>query len=725
MLLRLVRRRYLSALGAGGFNGITFDRATRIANFSQRINGRSNNSAVRFESRRSDLRLREEKLATTSFRYSPAMNEIHVHCCTEESTMELSLMAGGKIRTLNRGMQDEMATTLTRIALTIAKKSRGSKSRTGESGSRPPPPPTEKAVLVNTDGSFLDPAGLTNAIGWERLCGAGGVQLRIPSNDASEDHRLIVYNPPVVTSITCTTRGVPMVGYPLQAICETKFATSVEWQWVKGDGPVEGSEEEQNGISGTDTTNTCSSNTKNTAPVMPGVIVSQSAVYTPTESDSGYNLRVRATPVDDLGRRGRPCAHFMPLPVSRGELPELLMFRGEREPIQWPALRVITWNILADRYCTSPYADKVLYSYCDRKWREQGYRTQVVLRELLGYSGDIICLQECDRKIFDQTLLPMLQAQGFSGTYRQKGGTVSEGGASFFRTSKLELISTHDFDFKEVISAAKSGPFVGLWKACPQLLSILTTKLTTVAQISVLRIKGHSEQQTSSLGAGSDGRDRILIVANTHLFFHPNAAHIRLIQMEALMSRVITIKEELAAQGHTVSVIVCGDMNSQPHSAIRYMEGDTIGPDFNCWNDLIQFKWGDKFFSESAEAAGEVDESEASMVTDAGTASAASASSAGKEDDVIRLSPEEIKAAIPVVQLSLPMVNCGGNPPFTNFTPGFTDTLDYIFGDAETIEPISHAPYPDESVLRSSTPGIPNKGYPSDHIAIVGTVRLR
>jgi hypothetical protein len=32
---------------------------------------------------------------------------------------------------------------------------------------------------------------------------------------------------------------------------------------------------------------------------------------------------------------------------------------------------------------------------------------QVVVRELLGYGADVVCLQECDRKVFQGVLLPV------------------------------------------------------------------------------------------------------------------------------------------------------------------------------------------------------------------------------------------------------------------------------------------------------------------------------
>lgn len=66
---------------------------------------------------------------------------------------------------------------------------------------------------------------------------------------------------------------------------------------------------------------------------------------------------------------------------------------------------------------------------------------------------------------------------------------------------------------------------------------------------------------------------------------------------------------------------------------------------------------------------------------------------------------------------SLYAVN-GGEPEFTNYTPGFTGTLDYIFlSDGSSIKPTSLLSLP----RRDSTDvqgGLPNFQHPSDHLPI-------
>lgn len=60
----------------------------------------------------------------------------------------------------------------------------------------------------------------------------------------------------------------------------------------------------------------------------------------------------------------------------------------------------------------------------------------------------------------------------------------------------------------------------------------------------------------------------------------------------------------------------------------------------------------------------------------------------------------------------------GGEPPFTNYTPDFTGTLDYIFvSENSELKPVGllEIPGPDSPELSG---GLPNSSYPSDHLPI-------
>lgn len=72
----------------------------------------------------------------------------------------------------------------------------------------------------------------------------------------------------------------------------------------------------------------------------------------------------------------------------------------------------------------------------------------------------------------------------------------------------------------------------------------------------------------------------------------------------------------------------------------------------------------------------------------------------------------------PPIPLCSVYASTRGEPPFTNCTPGFTGTLDYIlFCPSDHIKPISYLELPD-SEASDIAGGLPNLSHPSDHLPI-------
>lgn len=137
--------------------------------------------------------------------------------------------------------------------------------------------------------------------------------------------------------------------------------------------------------------------------------------------------------------------------------------------------------------------------------------------------------------------------------------------------------------------------------------------------------------------------------------------------------------------------------------------------------------------------------------------------------DPIAASPQCAKrpflAGVPYLRAPLDLTLASGTPPFTNFTPEFTETLDYVFieggsrGDGDgsagaaggsssgggiparaaegavlRVERVvdggadaaaaTTAPMPEEATLRAETPGLPSETFPSDHVSLVVDLAL-
>jgi CCR4-NOT transcription complex subunit 6 len=56
--------------------------------------------------------------------------------------------------------------------------------------------------------------------------------------------------------------------------------------------------------------------------------------------------------------------------------------------------------------------------------------------------------------------------------------------------------------------------------------------------------------------------------------------------------------------------------------------------------------------------------------------------------------------------------------PFTNYTPGFADVIDYIWYSTNTLEVVDVLGPPDPAYLKR-VPAFPNWHFPADHIQIM------
>ncbi len=194
-------------------------------------------------------------------------------------------------------------------------------------------------------------------------------------------------------------------------------------------------------------------------------------------------------------------------------------------------LRLVTYNILAEPFATSEQAYTTLYPYCDQEVLQSEYRIQRILAELLACDADIVCLQECDLRTFEAYLLPILGRRGYSGHFTCKGST--EGCAVFTLDRTCRVVQRVDLPLKNVL---RDAPHLSnLYLQRPDLQDIIGGKLGTVAQITVLQSTRRPQQA--------------IVVANTHLFYHPLASFLRTIQAYAITEALGAIQSAIETNG--------------------------------------------------------------------------------------------------------------------------------------------------------------------------------
>lgn len=388
--------------------------------------------------------------------------------------------------------------------------------------------------------------------------------------------------------------------------------------------------------------------------------------YEAKSEDIGFFLKLVVTPKNDKGMVGPQLESVSKSAVQAG--PGLCPFETRQKCTPTflkgsDEVRVVTYNLLADLYADSDYSRKHLFPYCPPEYLQVDYRKQLFLKELCGYHADLICLQEVDQRIFDVDLQEVLSQppNNFQGYLSQKG-EVPEGVAIFFRTSRFELIQSYTLNLGKNIPTLPI--FESLWskiKSNDQLATRICDRSTTV-QICLLKVKDS---------------DNYVLVANTHLYFHPDADHIRLLQMCFSIIYVEHIRSEVLrdlniSNPNNVGIVFCGDFNSTPDCGIyKLMTEKSIDSSLDDWR------------SNSEEAVSGVEVSQ----------------------------PFEMSSAC-------------GTPPFTNFTTLFSGCLDYIYYQKDRFELIQSVPLPSDAEFKENT-AIPSAVFPSDHVALIADLKFR
>lgn len=375
--------------------------------------------------------------------------------------------------------------------------------------------------------------------------------------------------------------------------------------------------------------------------------------YYPTKTDVGKLLKVEVTP-SNVHCTGETVSAVMDKPVSPsvGNLPYKRRHQHTNDVTEYPNFRVMSYNILADKYAETEEANTKLFPYCPGHARSWQYRRGMIVDEIIGYKSHIICLQEVDTRVFEYDLTAFLKTQ-YKGIFNKKY-SVEEGVAIFFDRNRYKLLSN-------------SCCYLGMEVDTNELFQDIWDKVKNIDGLAE-RLRGLGTVAQAVILSDMSSPDKITVVGNTHLYFHPDADHIRLLQggiFARFLSDVVT-KIRLERPCSSVALVVCGDMNSVPSCGIYslFTKGFT-GADCPDWKS----KHGEH-------------------VTD--------------------------------LELRQPfdMSSAYGTPKYTNFTKEFADCLDYIYYQKDKLKLTSTVPLLSEEELAANT-ALPSVVCPSDHLALI------
>eukprot|EP00794_Sanderia_malayensis_P005934 gene5934-6620_t len=585
---------------------------------------------------------------------------VSVRCVDDEEKMFISTKIDGVSRHYSRLKHEPLKNTLSRMHISLCnpihkKKFRKRADHELESGGTITSPKHQYPEDINLQVMTLQ-GNKHEAIDVE----TSNIEAWMKGNILviGEKQFRIEVNAPVVLSanLPCSV----MSGFPIVPYLELEFANREDsmFMWLRTPGvQVTQSKEKMKKNNKENPAEDCCKNNQTWE------FLSNRFIYTPTNNDVGYRLKFVCIPKRDniVGFSHEETAN-----VTVEASPGLCLF-DERHLYTSTRLtdknqfRVVSYNILADIYCGTEFAQKNLYPYCSKYATEFGYRGQLILKELIGYNSDIICLQECDQKVFDYFLCPALKSEGFLGHYMRKAGEMPEGEALFYNLQKFSLLCEANVIVSEAVNLPCNKHLLSSLERYPALLQSLK-KRTAIGQIVALR---------DNLENG-----RVLCILNTHLYFRPEATNIRLLQMAVLINCVADLVKNVKSENNNtatdckidkLAVLICGDMNSTPDKAVvELLLNGFIPADHGVWKSQ---------------------------------------------------NPVEESTNIDL-EHDFKLFSACGFPEFTNYVVGFKDTLDYILPDSLQLKVDSFVPFPNKEVVSLHT-ALPSVVAPSDHLALV------
>ena len=470
-----------------------------------------------------------------------AMQRCYVWIDSEAVVLRFSSLSG-KVINLNRKTDEGVETCLRRLAASVlkveAKLSKQSKTKE-----------EPKAALSSPTGASVPP-GQRNDAAWQD---GGRLSITLPGC-AMATEWVVAVNTPFVASLMIPE--LPLVGHPVVALAELRFADGGVWTWTKD-----------------------------------GTVLGQGESYTPILSDVGCMLCVSVVPMrgELEGTATTATCPFAVMAIAPAVLTPLESRAAMLPPASEDGLRVVSYNVLWG--VSSDSAAKKDAAMPDKLPQQKGggsmpsvdasttpisavdelpcsiyaaaYRQHVLAHELILYRADLVCVQEMTEVPF-KLLAARLAPHGLRGAYGHptagRSGVTLEFG-TFWRESKLSLQGSAVWHLGSLLDEPHS--------------SGLRRELETVAPAlaTFLRDQPHQAQATL-LRTRAEGRP--VLCVNVHLIQNTIAANCRTLQAMLAVRQAHSWAVALGVGAS--SLVLCGDMNCYHPSdgVLTYLAGRAV-----------------------------------------------------------------------------------------------------------------------------------------------------
>eukprot|EP01122_Echinamoeba_exundans_P013004 TRINITY_DN5600_c0_g1_i1.p1 TRINITY_DN5600_c0_g1~~TRINITY_DN5600_c0_g1_i1.p1 ORF type:complete len:335 (-),score=50.47 TRINITY_DN5600_c0_g1_i1:380-1384(-) len=208
-------------------------------------------------------------------------------------------------------------------------------------------------------------------------------------------------------------------------------------------------------------------------------------------------------------------------------LPATDAIKGEK------TLSIASYNILADSSAKPHFFPKVKDAPAVLSWQK---RSITLINQIKALKPSILCLQEVDH--FKDTFVPAFSDYDSAHKSRNQ---KPDGCSIFWQRSQFILYDKHEVEYDDLATSNSSS------SSSSSAESEDPNDLRTGA-VALLVILQSIEDES------------LILVANTHLFWHPSASAVRSKQVEYLLSQIHE-KVEQYGQESFGGIFVCGDFN--------------------------------------------------------------------------------------------------------------------------------------------------------------------
>ncbi|SCM20779.1 conserved Plasmodium protein, unknown function [Plasmodium chabaudi chabaudi] len=239
-------------------------------------------------------------------------------------------------------------------------------------------------------------------------------------------------------------------------------------------------------------------------------------------------------------------------------------------------LRILSYNILAPIYTNTKYALEYMFKNIDPCYLKTNYRSHLLIGEI-SHDFDIISLQEVSEHLHTNLFYVYLYENYYS-SYKPKSPSGNDGCSLFVNKKKFSLLEYENCEFNTVVRSPELKNIYDIFIKLSDDLDEIIKEIKTVYQIGIFM---HNNSQN------------IFIIANTHLYFHSLAQHIRVMQTYCILHILEKIKDKYKEKykNKEIYVILNGDFNANFESEVfSFMEGSDVMENSKLWENGKLFK---------------------------------------------------------------------------------------------------------------------------------------